>query len=220
MPKWKSFDIRQHGRRVLIGLVVLVVANLAVALLFVQPKVREYRTIRDQYEPRRLELRQFKKLVETREAYLAALDGAEQDLATLRKDVLSTKDRRMVRVQLELAELTRQFGVALERVDYRNDVLAGEGLEYYAMIVPLEGGYTNLRKFIEAVEESEEFLVIESVALDQAKDGGSLLQLNITLATYFEAPEELLLDRDERDRPRRPGPLDDCRRGQIKSRRE
>ena len=205
MPRWNSFDIRQHGRRLLISLVVLVAANLVVALVLVQPKVREYRTVRDQHEPQRLALREFKKVVESREAYLGALDSAQQDLKTLRTDVLSTKGRRMVKVHLELAELTRQFGVALERVDYRNDILADEGLEYHAMVVPLEGGYTNLRKFIEAVEESDEFLVIESVALDQAKDGGSLLQLNITLATYFEAPEELLLERDERERTRRSG---------------
>lgn len=205
MARRTSFDIRQQGRRLLIALVALVLANVAVAVLVVRPKVQEYRTIRDDYEPRRLELRQFKKVVEAREAYLAALDGAETDLQTLHKDVLSTKDRRLVEVHLELADLTRQFGVALERVEYHNDVLPDEGLEYHAMVVPLEGGYTNLRRFIEAVEESGEFLVIESVALDQAKDGGSLLQLNITLATYFEAPQDVLRERDERERTRRSG---------------
>jgi len=55
--------------------------------------------------------------------------------------------------------------------------------------VPLEGGYHNLRGFIQAVESSSQFLVIERVVLVRSKEGGVLLQLNITLATYFDAPE-------------------------------
>jgi len=204
MPKWTSFDIRQHGRRVLMVLVGLVVANVLVGLVFVRPKVQEYRTLRDEYEPRRASLRQFQGVVERREAYRATLDRTRSDLARLREEVLSTKARRMVTVQLELADLARDFGVALEKVQYRNEILADEDLEYLGMVVPLEGGYTNLRKFIEAVEESEKFLVIESVSIDQAKDGGNLLQLNITLATYFDAPQDVERLREERRGGRRP----------------
>ena len=106
----------------------------------------------------------------------------------------------MVTAQLEVADLARQFGVAVEKVEYRNETLMDEGLDYMGMVVPLEGGYTNLRRFIEAVEESDKFLVIESVSLDQAKDGGTLLQLNIALATYFDAPG---VPEEQRERPRR-----------------
>jgi Tfp pilus assembly protein PilO len=57
------------------------------------------------------------------------------------------------------------------------------------MVVPLEGGYANLRKFLQAVESSSKFLVIEQVALAQGHEGGAILQLNIALATYFDDPE-------------------------------
>ena len=59
------------------------------------------------------------------------------------------------------------------------------------MIVPLTGGYSNLRKFIQAVEGSDEFLVVEQVSLGESADGSQQLILNITLTTYFEAPEAL-----------------------------
>ena len=58
--------------------------------------------------------------------------------------------------------------------------------------VPLEGGYSALRRFLQAVEHSSKFLLVERVALGKGKEGGVLLQLNITLATYFNAPEERL----------------------------
>lgn len=204
MPRWTSFDIRQHGRRVLAVLVVLVLVNVVVGLVVVQPKVREFRDLRDQYEPRRQEMQEFRVAVEARESYLARLDQAERDLAELYDEVLSTKERRMVIAQLEIAQLVRQFGVSADEYDYDNETLVDEGLDYMGMDIPLEGGYTNLRKFIEAVEESEKFLVIESVSLDQARDGGSLLQLNIRLATYFDAPADIDRMRDrQREEQRR-----------------
>ena len=70
------------------------------------------------------------------------------------------------------------------------------------MIVPLEGGYQNLRSFIQAVESSEQFIVVERVQLGRSNEGGVMLQLNITLATYFDAPE-LRKQRGETRAPRR-----------------
>ena len=55
-------------------------------------------------------------------------------------------------------------------------------------MVPLAGGYTNLRKFIQSVESSDNFLVIERVALGTGKTA-DVVELNITLATYFIAPD-------------------------------
>ena len=42
-----------------------------------------------------------------------------------------------------------------------------------------------------SVENSEKFLVVERVALGEGKRGGVMLQLSISLATYFEAPEDV-----------------------------
>jgi len=198
MPRLTSFDIRQQGRPVLLVFLALVVVNIAAGLVLVRPKLNELTTLREEYEPRRQELLDFRKVVEGRESYLATLNQTEADLHRLRTEVLSTKERRLVVAQLEVADIAEQFGVNVDEVSYENDTLYDEGLEYLGWRVPLEGGYTNLRKFIEAVEESPKFLVIESVSLDQAKDGGSLLQLNIKLATYFDAPE--LAEEAARDR--------------------
>ena len=70
------------------------------------------------------------------------------------------------------------------------------------MTVPLEGGYANLRRFLQAVEVSDKFLVVERVALGEGKRGGAMLQLSITLATYFDAPERYKRGK-ERERRRR-----------------
>jgi Tfp pilus assembly protein PilO len=103
-------------------------------------------------------------------------------------DVLSTRQRRMINVQLEVARLVREFGIALDRVSYENESLDNGALERFGIVVPLNGGYSNLRKFIQAVESSSNFLVVERVALGAGKSS-DVIELNITLATYFIAPD-------------------------------
>jgi Tfp pilus assembly protein PilO len=94
----------------------------------------------------------------------------------------------MIGVQLEIAKLTRDYGIAQDRVRYETEPLDEGALERFAIIVPLAGGYSNLRKFIQSVESSENFLVIERVALGTGKTQ-DIVELNITLATYFIAPD-------------------------------
>ena len=103
-------------------------------------------------------------------------------------EVLSTRQRRMIAVQLEVTRLAREFNIALDRVQYRARSLDNGALERFAIAVPLAGGYTNLRKFIQSVESSDNFLVIERVALGTGKTA-DVVELNITLATYFIAPD-------------------------------
>jgi Tfp pilus assembly protein PilO len=183
------FDIRRTGRSLLVAYGVVAALNVGFYVLLARPKMLEYRAMSEKNTPVRRAAERLQANVDDLEAYLAALDKAKADLATLRRDILATKNRRMVAVQLELARLAGQFGIDLDQVTYENKILEDEGLERFAMVVPLEGGYANLRSFIRAVEESEQFLVIERVALGTAKQGGVMLQLNITLATYFNAPE-------------------------------
>ncbi len=186
--KRAPFDIRQWAGKIAAGIVGLLILNLAVWFVVVRPRISELKSLREQSSPRLEELRTRHAEVEAGEQHLVALDQATADLLFLRQDVLATAKRRLVKVQLELADLTRQFNIDYDSVDTDTEYMDGQGLERFAMVVPLQGGYANLRHFIQAVESSDKFLVIERVAMDRAKDGGVLLQMNITLATYFDAP--------------------------------
>lgn len=195
-----KFDVRQMSRRIVTVLLAWLVLNVLVLALFVRPRVREFVTLQEESRPRLEALAKRQAEVEAEETFVEQLRQAETDLATLREQWLGDRRRRMVPIQLELARLAAQFGINLERVQYQNSELPNEGLERFAMVVPLEAGYGNLRKFLQAVENSDKFLVVERVALGQGREGGALLQLNITLATYFDAPHL------PRERTRRPQP--------------
>jgi len=201
--RWR-LDLRQAGRHIRLVLVLGALANTVFYLAAVRPEVREYRNLLEGTGPQQEQLREQRAEVEKREDYLAALVQARDDLRRLREDVLATRDQRMIDVQLELKSLADQFNIDLESVTFDNQLLREEELDKLIMIVPLEGGYANLRRFLQAVESSDKFLVIERVALAEGKRGGVLLQLNISLATYFDAPPEVKRSNEIERRGRRP----------------
>jgi Tfp pilus assembly protein PilO len=195
----KRFDIRQAAPRIALVLGILAAINLAFYVLYVRPVVKEYATLRgSESGPEQIDER--REQVADREEFLGGLVKAEDDLRYLRREVLSTRSQRMVAVQSELDDLSKQFGIDLESVSYDNEILVDEKLDRFVTTVPLEGGYSALRRFLQAVEHSSRFLLVERVALGKGKEGGVLLQLNITLATYFNAPEDLLPKKQQRTR--------------------
>lgn len=200
MTRLKRFDIRRAARPILIGVTLLLVLNTAFYLTLVRPKARQLGSLIEENDPRFSQLDERRGEIEAAEAFLTALEQAETDLATLRNDVLSTREERLVAVQLEVADICKEFKIDLATIDYDTDHLPTEGLELFRQIVPLEGGYSELRRFLQAIESSDKFLVIEKVRLGSGKEGGVRLLLNITIDTYFNAPSESL---DEREAMRR-----------------
>jgi Tfp pilus assembly protein PilO len=185
------FDVREASGRILAVLGALLLVNAAVSVLVVRPAVERYRKLTDTSNPQVQALEKREKDVAGLEAYRVALEKARDDMKHFAGDVLSTRQRRMIAVQLEVDRLLHEFGIAYNRVQYENEALENGALERFGTVVPLAGGYANLRKFLQSVESSESFLVVERVTLGNGKTG-DVVDLDITLATYFIAPDAKL----------------------------
>lgn len=196
--KASRFDLRQSARTVAFILGALALVNLVLYMVVIQPTVSDYDRLRSEDRPFS-KINETRSTVESQESYLQAVVTAKADLDDLNQERLSTKNERMVDVERELARLCKQFGINLREVSIDHDAMLEEGLERMTMDVPLEGGYRELREFLQAVEQSDEFLVVESVALTQADEDGRMLSLSIMVTTFFQAPQE----RVDRSRERR-----------------
>ncbi len=187
------FDIRRQGLPLLIGLVVVLAINGGAWALYVRPNADEYaaRTSGVEGEDKK-QLAEYRDSVVTAEDYVAGLEQAEADWRYLRTEVLSTRERRLVEIEQEMVRLCKEFRIDITTVQVKNEILRDEGLDRFAMVVPLIGDYGALRQFVQAVEASDKFMVIERVALasGQLRGGGKILQLNITLASYFDLEAE------------------------------
>lgn len=198
MAQRARLDIRQTGKQLGLLFVLVALANVAVWFGLTRPVKGHYRDLlaasgdHDRVAERRDE-------VSDREQFLEALGKADEDLAYL-QEVLSTREERMVPVQAEIERIAGDFNINIDSVTYGHDIELDGGVDRMTVDVPLEGGYGSLRRFLQAIEQSPAFLVVERVALAKGQQGGTTLQLNITLATYFNVPEDMLKRKDEAER--------------------
>lgn len=193
----KRFDIREERYRVATVLGAVAALNLALYLTLNLPRMH-----RESVEQSRVAaITQNLSEVSRRVALMKELDRRfETEKAkteSFYNEVLGSKDSRMIRIQREVRSIATSFGMDPETVNYQPEFLDTVALVRFQINVPLVGDYRNLRQFISKIERSENFLIIDNVALGGSKDGGALLDLNIQLSTFFNSPEVKALEKEK-----------------------
>src|SRR5262249_17070983 len=177
------FDIREKRFKVAVVLGVMALANLLLYILLNLPRVH-----RQAVEERKTtELTQNLSEVSRRVNLMKDLDqrfeGGKSKVEKFYNEVLGTKDTRMIQIQREVRTIGTSRRMDPETIGYQPEILDKVGLVSFSINVPLAGDYRNLRQFINRIEKSQNFLIIDSITLGGAKDGGALLDLNIHLST-------------------------------------
>ena len=63
------------------------------------------------------------------------------------------------------------------------------GLQMFTLGVPVEGNYRNLRRFINSIERSKHFLILDRVDLSSEKKA-EVLNLDFRISTYLVQSDE------------------------------
>lgn len=136
------------------------------------------------------------------QASAAALDGARRDHAAARATVTGKSQadaelqkfyadvlppdvsgaRRITYLRLE--QLAEECHLRLERGSTDPQPVPDSTLVKFTYTAALSGEYSDIRRFIHAIETAPEFLVLEHVDLSQTEEAKALI-LNVQLATYY-----------------------------------
>jgi len=185
----RGFDIREKAGIIILVLGVWLAADLGVFFLVNLPRGEQVTSLKEASTLFERQLVERKRRVERlRAEYQRVMDG-RRTLKTFYDEVLSTKRERMTPVQSEVRQIASKFNINPEMVSYSRHIYEEDQIVKFSAVLPLNGSYENLRAFINAVENSENFLTIEAVNLSDSKEGGVMLSLNITLSTYFFDPD-------------------------------
>ena len=122
------------------------------------------------------------------EKITSKLACTRSDVDSIFEETLSSKEERMTSIQRELRDLARERRIDPEAITYTPTPVRGTGLVRFQVTFPLQGPYETLEDFIKAVESSKNFLIVESISMQEAQ--GANLNLNIQLVTYFQSPRE------------------------------
>lgn len=189
MNALRKFDLRERAGVIVLVLAVWLAGVLAFFTLVNIPRSEQVAALSEANSLFESQLAERKRRVEgLRAEYERVMDG-RRTLRTFYDDVLSTKRERMTAVQSEVRRIASRFNINPETISYSRHIYEGDQIVKFSAVLPLTGSYENLRAFINAVENSDNFLTVESINLSDSKEGGVILSLNITLSTYFFDPD-------------------------------
>jgi Tfp pilus assembly protein PilO len=184
----------KSSRFVYIGL-FLFLLNFVLLLVLVLPRKQSIADLQSDYSRLRSQIAEDQTEIQVLSRRLEALQKAQKDLDVIYNQVLSQKKVGVTAIRQELQDLAGDLGVDRRGVDYNYFVLPEYGLRHFTLSVPVEGAYRDIRQFINDIERSEYFLILERVDLsaERGPQGGDSLVLNFQLSTYLtdeEAREE------------------------------
>jgi Tfp pilus assembly protein PilO len=186
-PK-RPFDLRENLWRIAAVLGVLLVLDLGFYLFFNLPRLRSLRSLENSRNAAARDLRGTQSRRDTMHDKVSQYDEETKKLDDFYGNVLGSQFDRMTSIQKEVRTIANEFHIDPESIDYSSQEIEGTGMAQFQITIPMVGGYANLRQFINRIESSKHLLIVDSVELTGAREGGAMLSLTIKISTVFSSP--------------------------------
>ena len=182
-------DVRRilsENRRAVWLIAGALVLNAALYVLVVYPLAQRVYTEQEQAGAATRELNSARRAFNAATGTVSGKKQADEELQKFYRDVLPG-DQSAARRTLfpHLDQLARAANLTTVRNRWDEEVSSKGGLSKLAMIMNLEGEYSNVRQFIHELETAPEFLVLESVTVTQGAEGERRLNVTAHVATYY-----------------------------------
>jgi Tfp pilus assembly protein PilO len=122
--------------------------------------------------------------LESIQAHLKNASGGEA--ARFRQYLWSVEDGFPALIQF-LSDASKQVGVRKERTSFKTLNSPDPGLIEVGVGIPVEGTYTDIVKFINALERGDHLLIIDSISLQSNQENSGLIRLNLSMLTYMKS---------------------------------
>jgi len=123
------------------------------------------------------------------ERFLVQVDQQKQAINSIYTEHFSTEAERFTQLLRVVRQLSRQAGLAPDSFAYPKENLENEGLVSRKITFSVEGSYENLRRLINFLELSEQFISLDDVSLS-GESGSDRLTIRLSLSTLFEATDK------------------------------
>lgn len=109
----------------------------------------------------------------------------------LREVWFATEATRLTRTIARIKALVRDAGLAPESYNYPSELIEGQDLVRYHFGFQVEGTYEQIRRLVNFLELTEDFLIIEEISLDErgGSGGDAVLRVRFLLSTVFVVEE-------------------------------
>lgn len=162
----------------------LILLNLPVYLFLVRPEIAA-----DANEGARIE--QARRDLNLKMTALIRLKGIESRLtesnrsvSTFTQKFLFPRDKFSSELIRELDVVCSQSGLLRNRVAFTSSAEPQCGLQRISFTLPIEGSYSNIRKFLNILESRPRVVIVDSMVLESEREGTGLIRMDMNLSTY------------------------------------
>jgi type IV pilus assembly protein PilO len=166
------------------ALCVLFAVDLALVFYLWQGGREGGESRRTQYERLALQAKLLKADVERGEKIRASLPQVGKDCDGFYRDSFLPASAGYSDIVADLGDITRKAGLKTTGISFQQKQLKDHGVTQINMKTTVEGDYPSIIQFINALERSKNFYLLDNLSLDS---GGSNpgIKLNLDLRTFF-----------------------------------
>jgi type IV pilus assembly protein PilO len=179
--------------RVIIG--VLLVANLTAAILAFKPFGGSAEDLRTEQQSLSAQLTAARTRLATSQRLVDKVQTARREGDQFLGEYFMTSSEASALVLTELTELAKESGIKMGQAQFsREEVEGSNSLVMQSWQVGFEGTYANFAKFVNLVDKSPRFLIIENMsAAAPQQQGGQSLNVTLKIDSFIrDAAGELL----------------------------
>jgi Tfp pilus assembly protein PilO len=178
--------IWREKKWILIGLGAFLLANV---LFFVTYRVRYEERVNElngRLEEAQDRLKKARNERASTEQELTTYQSTVRNVDSIYTDIWSTSNRRLAPLIIEVRQLASRSGLTLNAINY--DVAAQRkelGASFFVISFAVQGTYAQIRRLINLIELSRQFVIIDEISLSGDAGGANVLQMNLQLKTLF-----------------------------------
>lgn len=180
--------IWREKKWLLVSLGAFLLANL---LYFVTYRIRYEERVADldrRLEEAQDQLQKARSERAAAEQELLAYQDAVKDIEVVYADWWSTAERRLAPLIVEIRQLAARSDLRLRAINYDHTQQKGElGASFFGISFAVQGSYAQIRRLINLIEISRQFVVIDEISLSGDPAGSNPTQMNLRLKTLFRA---------------------------------
>lgn len=172
-------------RRRLIALASLLGLNLVVLLVYTLPRAMQERSLASRAATLRAEIERDDRVVAGLKLRADTIRSNASDTERFYRDVVA-KPKEGLLPAIEYVEKTAgELGLTAQNRSYQRHEVKGLSLVRFVITMPLSGPYKQIVAFLDRLEHSSRFLIVDEVQLRGRTDVGA--DLSFALSAYFRA---------------------------------
>jgi Tfp pilus assembly protein PilO len=173
---------RPWRQRLLRPLLIVLGINALLFAVYTAPQVIKRRNAAARVAVLKEEVAKERKLRDAVEERRRLLKANTEDTRRFLNDVVPDVKNAVATLDY-LQSVTKELGLQSKSRSFDPQNVKGLPLMRYAVSMPVAGSYDRVVRFLDALERQPRFLTVDQIAIRQARESGT--ELNVVISAYF-----------------------------------